>query len=160
MRILKQNFFLLIAIFLTSCSISNEYLPEEFIGLRLTKKVTGKEARNFVNKLHGKTVTETENEIGYYSGNAGRALIYTSHYQKPESAEKYFGKMTKKISLGKSAFVSSEFIDVNGKKIFRTFGMGRSHYIFTYNKGLFWITVDTNLGIKFVREYLSYLKNI
>ncbi|HED37991.1 MAG TPA: hypothetical protein ENI76_07085, partial [Ignavibacteria bacterium] len=51
MRILKQNLFLLIVIFLTSCSVSNEYLPEEFIGLRLTKKVTGKEARNFVNKL-------------------------------------------------------------------------------------------------------------
>ena len=160
MSILKRSPFLLMIIFLTSCSFNNEYLPEDLFGLRLTKKLTGEEAKSFVNKLHGKTVAETENEIGLYKGDAGKALIYIAHYKKPEDAKKYYDKMTKKISLGNSMFIGSEYVDIGGKKIYRAFGMGQSHYIFLHNKELFWISVDTLFGKKFVKEYLSYLNNM
>ncbi len=160
MNIFKQSFFLLTVLFLTSCSLNSEYLPEDIFGMRLTKKLTGEEAKKFVNKLHGKTVADTENEIGHYRGDRGKALIYVAHYQKPEDARRYYGEMTEKISLGKSVFISPEFIDIGGKKVYRTFGMGQSHYIFLYNKNLFWISVDTFIGKKFVEEYISYIKNM
>jgi hypothetical protein len=160
MRIIKQSLFLLIVTFLISCSLNSEYLPEEFFGLQLTKKITGEEATKMVNKLHHEPVTEVENEIGHYSGDNKRALIYISHYQKPEDAKKYYDKMTKKISLGESPFTGSENIDISGKNIYRTFGMGQSHYIFTYNKELFWISVGTLYGKNFIEEYLSYLSNM
>ncbi len=160
MRILTQSLFLLVVIFFTSCSTNNEYLPEEFFGLPLTKKLTGEEAAKFVNKLHQKTVTETESEIGFYSGDNERALIYISHYQKPEDAKKYYDEMIEGISLGESPFTGSENIEINGKKVYRTFGMGQSHYIFTFNKELFWISVGTLYGKKFIEEYLSYLSDM
>jgi len=160
MRILTQSLFLLVVISLTSCSINNEYLPKEFFGMQLTKKLTGEEAAKFVNKLHQKTVTETENEIGFYDGDNKRALIYISHYQKPEEAKKYYDEMIEGISLGESPFTRSENIEINGKKVYRTYGMGQSHFIFTYNKELFWISVGTLYGKKFIEEYLSYLSNM
>jgi len=160
MRILTQSLFLLVVMFLTSCSTNSEYLPEEFFGMQLTKRITGEEATKMINKLHHEPVTEVENEIGHYSGDNGRALIYISHYQKPEDPKKYYDKMTEKISLGESPFTGSEIIDISGKKIYRTFGMGQSHYIFTYNNELFWVSVGTLYGKKFIEEYLSYLSNM
>ena len=35
---IKQNRFLLVVIFIISCSLNNNYMPEDFFGLRLTKK--------------------------------------------------------------------------------------------------------------------------
>ena len=68
---LKQNFFLLIVVFFISCSLNSNYLPEDFFGLQLTKKLTGKEAKEFVNNLHFQSVADLENEIGFYDGEAG-----------------------------------------------------------------------------------------
>jgi hypothetical protein len=87
MRILKQNRFLLVVIFLISCSSNSNYLPEDFFDLRLTKKLTGKEAKEFVNNLHFKSVTDLENEIGYYDEKAGGAIIYITHYNTRETAK-------------------------------------------------------------------------
>jgi hypothetical protein len=158
MNISKQILFLLITIFFISCTTRVEYLPKDFFGLRLTKKLTGKEANDFVNKLHLQQVTETENEIGFYEGDKGRALIYVTHYQNPEDTENDYNKMTEKISPRNSVFVGSEYIDINGKKIYRTFGMGQSHYVFYHNKELYWVSVDTHFGLKFVEEYINYIE--
>ncbi len=157
MSILKQNLFLLIVIFLISCSLNNNYLPEDFFGLQLTKKLTGKNAKEFVNKLHFQNVADLENEIGFYEGKAGNAIIYITHYNTNETAKSDYEKMVKKISPENSVFIKPEYLKLGGMEIYRCFGMGQSHYVFPYNKELFWISVDTHFGKKFVGEYLSYL---
>jgi hypothetical protein len=158
MSTLKQNYFLLIVIFLISCSLNSNYLPENFFGLQLTKKLTGKDAKEFVNNLHFQSVTDLENEIGFYGGKAGAAIIYITHYDTKETAKSNYEKMVMKISPENSVFVKPEYLKLSGVEVYRCFGMGQSHYVFPYNKALFWISVDTHFGKKFVEEYLNHIK--
>ena len=155
---LKPNHILLIVIFLISCSINSNYLPEDFFGLQLTRKLSGNDAKDFVNKLHFQNVTDLENEIGFYSGKAGEAIIYITHYKTKESSISNYKKMVKKISPENSVFIKPEYLKLGGMEIYRCFGMGQSHYVFHYNKELFWISVDTHFGKKFVEEYLNHIK--
>ncbi|MGB5849218.1 MAG: hypothetical protein WBH40_12065 [Ignavibacteriaceae bacterium] len=156
----KQICFLLIVIFLISCSPNKNYLPEDFFGLQLTKKLTGKDAKEFVNNLHFQNVTDMENEIGFYGGEAGDAIIYITHYNNKETAKGNYKKMVMKISPENSIFVNPEYLKLGGMEIYYCFGMGQSHYVFPYNKELFWISVDTHLGKKFVEDYLPTLNGI
>jgi len=158
MGILKQKYFLLMVIFLFSCSLNSKYLPEDFFGLRLTKKLIGKEGKEFVNNLHFQSVTDLENEIGFYDGNAGSAIIYITHYKTKEATKSNYKKMVKKISPENSVFVKPEYLNLGEMEVYRCFGMGQSHYVFHYNKELFWISVDTHFGKKFVEEYLNHIK--
>ena len=158
MSMLKQNFFLLIVVFFISCSLNSNYLPEDFFGLQLTKKLTGKEAKEFVNNLHFQSVTDLENEIGFYDGEAGSATIYITHYTTREAAKSNYEKMVKKISPENSVFIKPEYLQLGGMEVYRCFGLGQSHYVFPYKKELFWISVETHFGKKFVEEYLNYLK--
>ena len=155
---LKQNRFLLIVILLISCSLNSNYLPEDFFGLQLIKKLTGKEAKEFVNKLHFQNVTDLENEIGFYQGKAGSAIIYITHYNTQEATKSNYNKMVKKISPENSVFVKPEYLNLGGMEIYRCFGMGQSHYVFPYKKELFWISVETHFGKKFIEEYLYHIK--
>ena len=83
----KQNHFLLIVLFLISCSPDINYLPEDFCSLHLTKMLTGNEAEEFINNLHFQKVSDLENEIGFYEGKAGRAIIYITHYNTVETTK-------------------------------------------------------------------------
>ena len=154
----KQTHYLLMLLFLVSCSSSINYLPEDFFGLHLTKKLTGKEAEDFVNNLHFQKVANLESDIGFYEGNAGRAIIYITHYNTKESATNNYKKMVEKILPGNQVFIRPEYLKLVGMEIFRCFGMGQSHYVFPYNKELFWISVDTHWGKKFVENYLNYIQ--
>jgi hypothetical protein len=145
-------------ILLISCSLNNNYLPEDFFGLRLTKKLTGNDAKEFVNNLHFQNVADLENEIGFYEGSAGRAIIYLTHYNTEEITKSNYKKMVNKIGPENSIFVKPEYLKLGGMEIYRCFGMGQSHYVFPYNKKLFWISVDTHFGKKFVEEYLNHIK--
>ena len=157
MSISKQNLFLLVVIFFISCSLNSNYLPEDFFGLQLTKKLLGKDAKELINNLHFQGVTDLENEIGFYDEKAGSAIIYITHYNTKEAAKSDYKKMVGKISPENSVFIKPEYLNLCGMEIYRCFGMGQSHYVFPYNKVLFWISVDTHFGKKFVGEYLSYL---
>lgn len=157
---IKNNFVLLIVIFISSCSTNKEYLPGEFFGLTLQQKLTGNKAENFVNKLHMKTVTDEKNEIGFYKGKKGEAIIYVTHYHEKKNASGEAEKMINKISPENSVFFGNEFVKIGDEKIFRCFGIGQTHYVFSNEEQLYWVTVDTHIGQEFVNEYLNYLKNI
>lgn len=150
--------YLLIVLFFISCSNNRNYLPEDFFDLHLTKKLGGKEAEDFVNNLHFQKVTNLKSDIGFYEGKAGNSTIYITHYNTEESAINNYKKMVKKISPGNQVFIRPEYLKLVGMEIFRCFGMGQSHYVFPYNKELFWISVDTHWGKKFVENYLNYIQ--
>jgi len=147
-----------IIIFLfTFCSNEVELFPKYFSDLNLTKKLTGTEAKNFVNRLHFNSVTNEKNEIGFYNGLKGNAIIYVTFYNNAEAAFTNYNKMTKKISPGNSVFTESEFINIAGKPIYKTFGMGQTHYVFTFSNKLFWISAEPQWAQDFLTRYLEIL---
>ncbi|GAB4370739.1 MAG: hypothetical protein Kow0042_13120 [Calditrichia bacterium] len=133
------------------------FLPEQINNLKLEKKMLGEEAKNFVNKLHFQSVASEKNEIGFYQGEEGKATIYVTHYNSSEKAREDWKRMTEKISPKNSVFIGGDHFKVKGRMIYRCFGMGQTHFVFTNEKQLFWISVNTMIGQKILSAYLDYL---
>lgn len=157
----KRIIYLTVLIFsalVIGCSSDPELFPNEISGIQLKRKISGDEAKQFVNKLHISSVTSEKNEIAFYESNKGNATIYVTFYSNELDANQNFTKMTKKISPQNSVFIRGSFIDLNGKRIYRTYGMGQTHYVFVHEKLLFWISVETTLAKKLIETYLHHLK--
>lgn len=163
--IIKQKFnlhFLLLLLLLgisgRGCSVNDNALPKTFFGMTLVQKITGEEAKRFLDKLHFQPIAPKMNEIGFYEGQQGKVIIYITQYNNANQALSEGKKMTEKISPENSAFFGGEYQMVNGKEVYRCFGMGQTHFVFTNKNQLFWVSVDTHIGRKFLEEYLDYLK--
>jgi len=152
-----RNSFTLFLLFLISCSEQNP-LPDQIFGLTLTQKLVGKEALDFVNKLHFNNVTSERNEIGFYEGSKGTAVIYITYYNDVKTVNQNFELMTEKISPENSVFIRSSFFEYNGKNIYRTFGMGQTHFVFVSGKNLYWLSAETVWSLKFLKEYLTHIE--
>lgn len=160
---MKENsFFILIIItiiFLTGCTREKPFLPEQVFTLTLKKQLTGEEAKAFVDNLHFEEVTPENNEIGFYEGEKGKAIIYITHYKDAKQARQEGRRMIEKIDKGNPVFFMGDSLLVNGKPVYRCFGMGETHFIFSKDNHLFWISSGTMFAQKFLSAYLEYLKN-
>ncbi|OGB60603.1 MAG: hypothetical protein A2Y94_03065 [Caldithrix sp. RBG_13_44_9] len=147
----------LVAVIYFRCSQEVTYIPSSFMSCRLEKKLTGIEARQWVDKIHGKVVTPPESEIGFYLGENGPITVYVSGYQTEELARKELLRMTEKISSQNSIFIGGEFVELDGKNIYRCFGMGQTHFVFTHHNKLIWLSVNTIQGKEMLRAYLDLI---
>ncbi|MBS3944838.1 MAG: hypothetical protein KGZ42_05025 [Melioribacter sp.] len=154
----KKNVpFFLIFVLLTFCAKDPELLPNYFFELNLTRKLTGSEAKNFVNRLHFNSVTNEKNEIGFYGGVKGNAIIYVTFYENESVSIENYKKMTEKISPENSVFTYGAYSIVSGRNIYQTYGMGQTHYVFTSSNKLFWISAEPQWAQDYLTEYLKIL---
>lgn len=163
MEVRRLLFFILILflfLFQIGCSSKKDSLPEYISSLKLSRKMTGVAAKESINKLHFQPVTETENEIGFYKGEIGEAIIYVTHYQNAKDSQTDYAKMTKKISPENSVFFNPSFFKMNGKEIYQCFGMGMTHFVFYHDVDLFWISVDTHIAREFLKNYIEYISKL
>ena len=123
----------------------------------LFQRITGVQAKNQVNRLHQSEVTETDNEIGFYRAENDKLTIYVTTYKNEYQADTNFKKMIQKISPKNSVFIGGDYLKIREKEIFRCFGMGQTHFVFTHQKKLFWISVDTILAEKILHTYLDLI---
>lgn len=155
----KKNLILIIIAFFTLsfCDSKTEYLPGTLYGLERSRKLTGREAEEFVNRLHFNKVTNAENRIGFYEGKPGRLTIYLTLYENDTIAKSDKDRMIKKISPSNSVFSPVMFMKHHGKMIGYTFGMGQKHFIFSHNNLLFWISVEKSWADNFLDYYFEYV---
>ena len=150
--------FILLAILIHSrCSREVIYIPSHLMSCHLEKKLTGAEAQEQVDKIHGKEVTPPESEIGFYQGEKGPITLYVSGYPTAELAGKEFLRMLEKISPQNSIFIGGSQFELAGTKIYRCFGMGQTHFVFTHQKKLIWLSVNTIQGKEILLSYLEML---
>ncbi len=153
----KFLIFIISLIVFNYCSTHKNYLPEEFWGMKLNKKLIGNEAKDFVDRLHFQNVATEKNEIGFYTGAVGNAAVYITYYNSAEKADDDFRKMTVKISPENSVFVNGKYETINNKNVYSCVGMGQIHYVFSHKNLLFWISVDPNFSRQFFEEYLTFV---
>jgi hypothetical protein len=160
MYILTKHFHLIVlTMLLATCARQNqpEFLPEHLLTYQLTRKLTGAEAKAFVDKIHLREVTPENNIIGFYQKEKMPLTIYITEYDSPGKAEKDFERMTGKISPGNSVFINGEYLDIEGQKLYRCFGMGQTHFVFNIDQRLFWVSVNTIQAGEFIRDYLKMI---
>jgi hypothetical protein len=147
---------LLLAVVLSACSQEQNYLPQSVAGSVLNRKLSGDEARAQLDKIHlNPVMSGKETDIGFYVKEENNSTIYVTYYKRGSGAEEDFEKMTKKISPVNSVFIAPSFFELNGHKIYRCFGMGQTHFVFTHKDVLVWISTGTISANDFLKEYIE-----
>jgi hypothetical protein len=144
-------------ILLASCSKKIDPLPKEIFELKLDKKLSGKEANDFLFRMHSGNVGSDKNEIGFYSGDRGGATIYVSFFEDKIQAQAEEKRMTDEISGGKTEFTNGEVFYIDGHKIYKCSGYSQLHYVFSKENNLYWLTADTEISRKFLTAYYDFL---
>jgi hypothetical protein len=139
------------------CSSETNYLPDKMMDYTLYERLTGAQAKARVNRLHQSEVTEEGNEIGLYRAGNDNLTIYVTKYINESLADTNFRRMTQKISPQKSIFIGGEYLKIGEKEIFRCFGMGQTHFVFTHRKNLFWMSVNTISAERILHDYLDLI---
>lgn len=148
---------ILIIFVLLGCNDRKDFLPTNLFEYRLTNRLSGEAAKDFVNQIHFGEVTSTNSEVGFYEDKNIPAIIYVTEYESLSLAKKDFDKMTRKISPENSVFINGEYLNIKDKRIYRCFGMGQTHFVFYHKNYLFWLSVNTIGATYFLKSYLDYI---
>lgn len=128
-----------IAFFIIGCSSSVDLATPDKIGEKeRIRVITGKQAAQVVNKMHGQSVATDANVIAEY-GREKKDLLYISYYADESQAKEAFDLMIKKMAAAKKGpFFHLMPLNKYENRIYFTLGMGASHYIYRSGRYLLW----------------------
>jgi len=121
---------------------NTNYLPNKLGELSLFKVILNEEATSVIDKMHGKTLDESENFIAHYGNNQSKNILYVSVYENAEKAETNIKKMAMKLASGSSVFSPLTHSKMGDNVHFETKGMGLKHYFYRIDNILIWWQVE------------------
>jgi hypothetical protein len=127
-------------IFVLGCANSQNLPTPEKIGEKeRVRVITGKQAAQVVDKMHGRSVATHANVIAEY-GRDPKDLLFISRYGDHTQAQKAFDLMIEKMAAAKkSPFFHLMPLDQYDNKVYITLGMGAMHYIYVSGNCLLWL---------------------
>jgi len=136
LKIISFGFIILIL----GCSGSSDLPTPEKIGEKeRVREITGKEASEVVDKMHGLSVATHANVIAEY-GRDRKDLLFISRYSDQTEAHKAFDLMIEKMAAAKKGpFFHLMPLGQYDNKVYMTLGMGAVHYIYLSGKSLLWL---------------------
>ena len=131
-------------------------LPESIGEWEQLQLITGTEALEKINHLHGKSIIVEAGAIGtYQTAEKGQAMVWISRSKTPamtqEQAEVMADKM---VSNPRSPFHDPETLSINKIKVYKFLGMGQVHYIFCHERLAYWISSPPADGEKLLLYFL------
>lgn len=108
-----------------------------------------------VDKLHFREVGPHKNEIGFYHNESGPLTVYVSRYDDGSEADSGFQNMSGKIMEDQQVFIMGKYLMIRGRRVFRCFGLGQTHFIFTHGRNLIWMSVNTIRAMNIIEAYLN-----
>ncbi|WP_319582757.1 hypothetical protein [uncultured Pseudodesulfovibrio sp.] len=119
-------------------------LPEAVDGLKRVQLVTGSEAQDEVNRLHGKALEAEASAIARYaSGDERPAEVWVSRVESEKEARRQTGLMVHKMFENpKSPFKNPGRLDHNGLAVYRFSGMGQVHLIWHSGDLVWWVSAS------------------
>jgi hypothetical protein len=138
---------LILFTFFLGCSNSIQLPTPEKIGDKERSRiVSGKQAAQIVNKMHGQSVAADANAIVEY-GKEKKDILYISYYEDQSQARKAFNLMIEKmVSAKQGPFFHLMPLPTYKNKVYFTLGMGAGHYIFVSGNYLLWLQTLQSLG--------------
>jgi len=150
---------LVVSLILTGCtSAPNMPSPEKIGEKERLRVVSGEQAAQVVNKMHGQSVATDANLIAEYGQGEKKDVLYISRYADPAAAQEAFVLMIEKMAVAKnSPFFHLMPIGKYQKKAYMTLGMGAVHYIYQSGRFLLWFqtyqSFETTLPPKLLELY-------
>lgn len=165
-RSIKRSFLLLLLLFslLVACSPEteavqnlNSLLPERIDAWQRIQLITGSEALEQINTLHGKTITVEAGVIGSYQKTGNRpAMVWISRSKTPALTRQQTEIMADKmVSNPHSPFHDPTTMQINDIKVYKFLGMGQVHYIFCREKLAYWISSPPADGEKLLLTFIQ-----
>lgn len=151
-RLLSFNIALLFL--LATSAFGGDALPQSIGSLSLEQLQSGEEARQEIDRLHGKQITFRRGYIGTY-GN-GKAKLWVSEYDSEGEAAKGIGKMAQRMQTRKEGnFWHFREISIQGVAVYFVVGMGQAHYFFQKGRKVIWLAVDPSLAREEIRDAIG-----
>jgi len=149
-------FVLIFLIIFLGCSRSADLLTPEKIGQKEhTKQISGKQAAQVVDRMHGRSVAADDNVIAEY-GRDQKDILFVSYYRDQIEANKAFDLMIEKLTAAKKGpFFHLMPLAGYKNKVYMTLGMGAVHYIYLSGQSLLWLQTYQSFGDKLPRGLLE-----
>ena len=146
---------------LSGCSnkvVENEGgLPGKLADMHLERVIQGDEAAQVIHKMHGKNLGASDNLIGHYGSKADKNTLYLSGYDNKEAAKTDLMNMAMKMQGGTKVFEPLTVIGKMGDSVvFRTEGMGLTHYFYRVENRLIWWQVEPGKAESTYDELVAY----
>ena len=148
---------LLLGIILIGCSNATELPTPDRIGEKERLRViSGNQAAEVVNKMHGRSVATDANVIAEYGKGEKKDILYISRYAEPQAAKKAYELMLEKMANAeKSPFYHLRPLGQYQGKAYMTLGMGAVHYIYQSGHALLWLQTDQSFGTELPPQLLQ-----
>jgi hypothetical protein len=141
----SYRIWIFLGFLLSSCNQSQSVPPFDVNaeGLEQVRLITGDEAINAINKLHGMPIDVVRGFIAHYKGVRDKATIWLSEAQSEDLAKRQIEVMVEKMKQSKrSPFSHYRVSHVKGRRVVGFDGMGQVHYVFRDKKWVYWISAD------------------
>jgi hypothetical protein len=133
-------------------------IPQSIGSLSLMESRSGEEARQEIDRLHGKQIDFKRGYIGTYGGEEGKAKLWVSEYGSEEEAFKAVEKMAQGVRANEEAgFWHFREIPIGGLEVYFVVGMGQAHYFFQRGIKAIWLAVDPPLAKQAIRDLMSQI---
>lgn len=154
---IRRFTLLLVALlFLRPVVSTGNSLPQSIGSLQLKKLQGGREAREEIDRLHGKQLPFRQGYIGTYRAERGKAKLWVSEYGTEKEAAEATGKMAEGMKRSKQKnFWHFQQIQIQGVPVFFVVGMGQAHYFFRKGLRVIWLAVDPPLAKGAIRDLVG-----
>ncbi len=112
-------------------------LPDSVAALPLSIALKGDEADRMIKRMHGKS-TGGRSSIGYYGMENRKNVLYLTAFENQEQAEQSLAKMISKMANTGFGFTPPTSDKIGNNMIYRSQGMGLSHFFFRRKNLVFW----------------------
>ena len=148
---------LVVSIILIGCSSATDLPTPNEVGVKSRLRIiSGQQAAQVVNRMHGQSVAADANVIAEYGVGEKKDILYISRYAEPEAALRAFKLMIEKMAAApKSPFYHLRPIGKYRQKVYMTLGMGAVHYIYPSGKYLLWFQTFQSFGTELPPQLLE-----
>jgi hypothetical protein len=131
-------------------------LPKAIGSLPLTQTKSGEEARQEIDRLHGKQLNYRKGYIGIYGEGDDKATLWVSEYGSEGDAVEAIEKMAQSMKK-KEQKVFWHFMEMpmDGVMVYFVMGMGQAHYFFQKGAKAIWLAVDPSQGKPAIRDVIG-----
>ncbi len=154
-----KKFILLSLLVLFGCSEKSSMIPKSLGKLNLDRYLVGTKAKEMINQMHmSGMVAGDKNEIGFYSHDTLKAVLYISKFKNSEIAKQKLEQMLIKIAHGDTPFFLHNQVNIQNINVFLLFGMGQSHYVYAKDDKLIWLSVDFQVSLEALHSLLKQIR--
>ncbi|MDA8235244.1 MAG: hypothetical protein M0Z31_10670 [Clostridia bacterium] len=135
-------------------AFTKESFPQSLAGSTLAGEVvSGPDAMQNINRLHGASISVVEGFIAQYLGK-NEITVWVSVSATTNDALALFDIMDKKMPASQM-FTNREELQMDGKQVIKVLGMGQDHYYWVRDKQVYWIAVGGGDSLTVLQEALK-----